>query len=68
MLNENLDWALELFKMNIQLYPKDGNFWDSLGDGYKANSLKKEAIKSYQKAIELGNKSSQKKLTELINN
>jgi CubicO group peptidase (beta-lactamase class C family) len=68
MLNENLDWALELFKMNIQLYPKDGNFWDSLGDGYKANSLKKDAIKSYQKAIELGNKSSQKKLTELINN
>ena len=64
--NENLDWALELFKMNVQLYPKDGNLWDSLGDGYKVNNQKEDAIKSYQKAIELGFKDSQKKLTGLI--
>ncbi|MFY0629157.1 MAG: beta-lactamase family protein [Flavobacteriaceae bacterium] len=64
--NENLDWALELFKMNVQLYPKDGNLWDSLGDGYKINNRKKDAIKSYQKAIELGYKDSQEKLTELM--
>ena len=67
MLNENLEWALELFKLNVQRYPDDGNLWDSLGDGYKANNLKEDAIKSYQKAIELGYKDSQKKLTELIN-
>jgi CubicO group peptidase (beta-lactamase class C family) len=66
--NENLEWALELFKINVQIYPNDGNLWDSLGDGYKANDLKKDAIKSYQKAIELGYKDSQKKLTELIKN
>ena len=66
--HENLNWALELFKMNTQLYPEDGNLWDSLGDGYKANNLKGDAIKSYQKAVELGNKDSQKKLTELIEN
>lgn len=65
-LNENLDWVLELFKINVQHYPGDGNLFDSLGDGYKANNLKDEAIKSYQKAIELGYKDSQKKLTELI--
>lgn len=65
-LKENLDWALELFKMNVQLYPEDGNLWDSLGDGYKANNLNEDAIESYQKAIELGYKDSQKKLTELI--
>ena len=64
--NEKLDWAIELFKMNVQLYPEDGNLWDSLGDGYRANNLKEDAIKSYQKAIELGYKDSQKKLTELI--
>ena len=68
MLNENLEWALELFKINVQQYPEDGNLWDSLGDGYKANNLKEDAIKSYQKAIELGYKDSQKKLTELIKN
>jgi CubicO group peptidase (beta-lactamase class C family) len=65
-LNENLDWALELFKINVQQYPEDGNLWDSLGDGYKVNNLKDDAIKSYQKAIELGYKDSQEKLTELI--
>lgn len=65
-LNENLDWALELFKINVQQYPEDGNLWDSLGDGYMANNLKDDAIKSYEKAIELGYKDSQEKLTELI--
>lgn len=64
--NENLEWALELFKINVQLYTDDGNLWDSLGDGYKANNLKEDAIKSYQKAIKLGYKDSQKKLTELV--
>ena len=67
-LNKNLDWALELFKINVQHYPDDGNLFDSLGDGYKANNLIDEAIKSYQKAIELGYKDSQKKLTDLIKN
>ena len=67
-INENLEWALEIFKINVQLYPEDGNLWDSLGDGYKANNLKVDAIKSYQKAIELGYKDSQKKLAELIKN
>lgn len=66
--NENINWAIELFKINVQLYPNDGNLWDSLGDGYKANNLKKEAINSYQKAIELGYKDSQKKLSELNKN
>ena len=65
-LNEHLEWALEFFKINVQQYPEDGNLWDSLGDGYKANNLNEDAIKSYQKAIELGYKDSQKKLTELI--
>lgn len=67
-LNENLEWALEFFKINVQLYPEDGNLWDSLGDGYKANNLKEDAIKSYQKAIELGFSDSQEKLTELVEN
>jgi len=64
-LNENLKWALELFKINVQLYPQDGNLWDSLGDGYKANNLREDAITSYRKAIDLGYKDSQEKLTEL---
>ena len=65
MLNKHPNWALELFKKNVELYPDDGNLWDSLGDGYKANDLKDDAIKSYEKAIELGYKDSQNKINEL---
>ncbi|WP_428741459.1 serine hydrolase [Tenacibaculum sp.] len=68
MLDENIDWALEIFKINVQLHPKDGNIWDSLGDGYKANNMKEDSIKSYQKAIKLGYKDSEEKLEELIKN
>ncbi len=63
--NNNLNWVVELFKMNVQLYPDDGNLWDSLGDGYLANNLKEEAIKSYQKAIKLGFYGSREKLKKL---
>ncbi len=68
MINESKEWAIEIFKKNIQFYPNDGNLWDSLGDGYKANNQKAEAIRSYKKAVELGYNDSQVKLTELIKN
>lgn len=67
-LNENKNWALELFKINVQRYPDDGNLWDSLGDGYLANDLKKEAIESFEKAVKLGYKDAQKKLTKIREN
>lgn len=68
MLNENNQWVVGLFKKNVEMYPTDGNLWDSLGDGYKANNQKEEAIKSYKKAIELGYKDSEEKLNELVKN
>lgn len=67
-LNENKNWALELFKINVQRYPDDGNLWDSLGDGYLASDLKKEAIESFEKAVKLGYKDAQKKLTKIREN
>ena len=68
MMDKNKDWAVALFEKNVQLYPNDGNLWDSLGDGYKANYCKEDAIRSYQKAIELGYEGSQKKLSEITKN
>ncbi|MCK0180650.1 serine hydrolase [Flavobacteriaceae bacterium S0862] len=68
MMNKHKDWSVALFKKNVQLNPTDGNLWDSLGDGYKANNQKEAAIKSYQKAIALGYKGAQKKLSELTKN
>lgn len=45
------DTAIALFKLNIELFPSDGNLWDSLGEGYLANGDKAQAIASYQKAL-----------------
>jgi CubicO group peptidase (beta-lactamase class C family) len=60
-------WALELFSLNVQLFPDDGNLWDSLGEAYLKYGRKEEAIKSYQKAVKLGNESSSKQLQKLLN-
>ena len=60
------DWALELFKLNVRLFPEDGNLWDSLGEAYLKYDKKEEALKSYTKAVELGSEGSKKTLIELL--
>jgi CubicO group peptidase (beta-lactamase class C family) len=60
------DWALELFKLNVKLFPEDGNLWDSLGEAYLKYDKEEEAIKSYTKAVELGSEGSTKTLNELL--
>ena len=60
------DWALELFKLNVKLFPEDGNLWDSLGEGFLKYNMKDEAIRSYTKAVELGNESSREVLNEML--
>ncbi|UAB80077.1 serine hydrolase [Marixanthomonas sp. SCSIO 43207] len=59
-------WALELFKLNVKLFPEDGNLWDSLGEAYLQYNQKEDAIKSYTKAVELGSEGSKKVLNELL--
>ena len=46
-------WGLELLKLNIQLFPNDGNLWDSLGDGYFNYNKNEQAIQAFTKALEL---------------
>ena len=60
------NWALELFKLNVKLFPKDGNLWDSLGEAYSKYNQREEAKKSYTKALKLGNKESAKALNKLL--
>ncbi len=50
---EKTDWMLQLFQLNVQLFPSNANLWDSLGDGYKSKGDRTNAIKAYQKALEL---------------
>lgn len=63
---EKSSWALELFKLNVQFFPEDGNLWDSLGEAYLKYDQKGEAIKSYSKAVKLGSEGSIKVLDKLL--
>ena len=45
--------AIQVFKMNAELFPESANVWDSLAEGYlKAGDLKK-AQENYEKALNL---------------
>jgi len=46
-------WGLELLKLNVQLFPNDGNLWDSLGDAYFVYDQKENAMNAFSKALEL---------------
>jgi dienelactone hydrolase len=45
--------GVEIFRLGVTLYPKDGNLHDSLAEGYEALDNKPAAIASYQKSLEL---------------
>lgn len=50
---EHKAWSLEVFKMNVLLYPTHSNVYDSYGEALLQNGQKEEAIKMYQKVLEL---------------
>lgn len=60
------DWALALFKLNVKLFPEDGNLWDSLGEAYLKYNQKDKAVKCYTKAVELGSEGSKNTLNKLL--
>lgn len=66
---ENIQSALEVFKLNVNLFPDSWNVYDSYGEAlFKSGNLN-VAIKNYQKALELNpdNKSSRGMLKKLNN-
>ena len=48
--------AVEIFKLNVEAYPKESNPYDSLGEGYLALNQRDLAIANYKKAVELNPK------------
>lgn len=67
MSTDKVKEALELFKLNVALYPDSWNVYDSLGEALLKLGNKAEAIKMYQKSVELNpNNNGGKKILERL--
>jgi FKBP-type peptidyl-prolyl cis-trans isomerase/Tetratricopeptide repeat len=51
--NKMIKEAIEIFKLNSEVYPESANVYDSLGEGYIANGNVTLAIENYKKSLEL---------------
>ncbi|MBK7632023.1 MAG: tetratricopeptide repeat protein [Ignavibacteriales bacterium] len=61
--------ALEIFKLNVKEYPESFNAHGSLAEAYMKCGNKEEAIKNYQKSLELNPENARAKMMlEKINN
>lgn len=45
--------ALEIFKLNVNLFPRSANTYDSLAETYESMNNKESAIKNYKQSLEL---------------
>ena len=65
--NEN-EKALEIFKLNVTLYPSSAKVYDSYGEILLKMNEKEEAIKMYKKSVELNpeNENSKSVLEEIL--
>lgn len=48
--------AIEIFKLNVEMFPNGANTYDSLGEAYAKNGDKDLAIQNYRKSLELNPK------------
>lgn len=48
-----IDDAIEIFKLNVEMYPKSFNPYDSLGEAYAAKGDKERALENYRKSYAL---------------
>jgi TolA-binding protein len=49
--------AIDVFKLNVKLFPDSWNAYDSLGEAYALAGNKKAAIENYEKSVKLNPKS-----------
>jgi len=56
LAQKNLPAALAFFRYNAYVYPDSANVYDSLGDALEASGSLEEALASFTKATELGQK------------
>ncbi|MEP7095241.1 MAG: tetratricopeptide repeat protein, partial [Flavobacterium sp.] len=65
--SQKVNEAVQIFILNTKLYPQGYNTFDSLGECLLLLNRKKEAIKSYQKSLELNpnNENAKKIINEI---
>ncbi len=65
--NDKMDKAINIFKINTELYPRSSNTFDSLGDAFKKLNDTVNAIDNYKKALSINpeNRSSKRNLDKL---
>jgi len=65
---ENLEKAIAVFELNVELFPEEANLWDSLGEAYLLKGDNKKALKYYQRAVKMDpNMESAKAAIEKLN-
>lgn len=50
---DKINEAIEIFKINVDAFPKSGNAYDSLGEAYLKSGNKELAIQNYKKSVAL---------------
>jgi tetratricopeptide (TPR) repeat protein len=61
--------SLQVFKLNVSLYPSNWNVYDSYGEALLKDGQKEESIKMYQKSVELNpNNDNGKKMLKQLSN
>ncbi|MDP3312093.1 lipopolysaccharide assembly protein LapB [Lutibacter sp.] len=65
--NKNIEFAVEIFKINVALYPNSPNVYDSLGEAFMKNGDTVKAIENYKKSLSLdsGNRRAKEQLKKL---
>jgi tetratricopeptide (TPR) repeat protein len=67
LLEQNeMDKSIDMFRINVALYPKSFNTYDSLGEAYLKSGNMDLALKNYAKSLELNpdNETAKKVLKE----
>lgn len=54
--NKKVQEAIEILKLNVEMFPTSSNVYDSFGEAYMVNGDKELAIKNYEKSLELNPK------------
>lgn len=51
--NGQIEDAIDLFKLNVEVFPQSWNVYDSLGEGFMQNGQYELAVEFYNKSIEI---------------